>query len=259
MSGVTLPPLSAGRLKYIRRLKHKKYRLAEQAFILEGWRLVQAALEASYPLKEVVVTSEFVAGPHFPALPQNSLYLASEQQFRELSDTVTPSGILAVCPLPEAGTTRFEDRGPVLYLDQVRDPGNGGTLLRTAAWLGINSVAFSPGSLDPFQPKVVRGGMGAHFHLRLMQNVQVEDFSDMTYFVIGADHRGQPIETLSLPNHRPWILALGNEAHGLSETVRKRADVLVSIPRRGFGESLNVAISGALLMYELINRTNQPK
>ncbi|NOZ74056.1 MAG: RNA methyltransferase [FCB group bacterium] len=256
-------PLSANRQKQIRRLKKKKYRLLHGEFILEGQRLVQTALEASAPLREVVVTKAFLTLPHNSALLRQirrgtTVHVVTERDIADLSDTTSPAGILAVCPRPEPERSGIVAPKPVLYLDQVRDPGNGGTLLRTAAWLGLETVVASPGSLDLFQPKVVRGGMGAHFHLNIMENRLPEDFPNHVFF-IGADQRGKSITELAFSPEKPWVLAVGNEAHGLSDHVRKRSDVLVAIPRRGTGESLNVAVSGALLMWELMKRTAQSR
>ncbi len=260
MNSDTLQPLSINRFKRIRQLKQKKYRQSEGKFLIEGVRLVESALEAETELRDLIVTPDFVESPAFEELDQKYKLRdyhpaeATEKQFKELSDTVTPSGILAVCPIPPNPSPGFGQ--PLLYLDRIRDPGNCGTLLRTAAWLGLKSVAFSPESPDPFQPKVVRGGMGAHFHLDLNRNLKLSVLSEAGYTIIGADHRGTPIKDLQLPENRPWALVLGNEAHGLSDEVRNRADILVSISKRGFGESLNVAVSGALLLYELVKRSD---
>ncbi|MFQ6615105.1 MAG: TrmH family RNA methyltransferase [Fidelibacterota bacterium] len=249
--------LSGERRKQIRSLKKKKCRLLRREFILEGQRLILAALEAGYPVRDFVVAESFLtAHRQSPFLTQiqsvADLYRVNDRVFSGLSDTTSPSGVLAVCPRPESSAPDFSQ--PALYLDQLRDPGNAGTLLRTAAWLGLKTIVASPGSPDLFQPKVVRGGMGAHFHLNIIENHLPRDFPDRV-FLIGADQQGKPVTDLILPERKPWILAVGNEAHGLSEKIRERSDVLAAIPRRGAGESLNVAIAGALLLWALIRKT----
>ena len=135
-----------------------------------------------------------------------------------------------------------------LYLYQVSDPGNMGTLFRSAAWFGFTHIALSPDCVDPFNPKVVRAGMGAHFGLSIHANIELNLFAD-SHTLIGADHRGNDVSDFKSPEK--FVLILGSEAHGLSKDIQGILDQTISIEKIGFGESLNVAVAGAILMEKL--------
>ena len=168
-----------------------------------------------------------------------------------MSQTKTPSGILAVCTIPIHDKFDFKTSN-WLYLDHISDPGNLGSLLRTAAWFNIKNIALSPNSLDPYNPKVVRSAMGIHFNIKIHTQVDIDKFKNKGYYTIGADHRGTPIsDVLSLPSK--YIIVLGGEAHGIPEKVMKKLDISLSIPKHGFGNSLNVAVAGALIIQTLSN------
>jgi len=176
----------------------------------------------------------------------------SDTEMKRLSDVSTPPGILAVVRMPETG---FPDHWPerVLLLDGVQDPGNVGTLIRTAAWLGIECVGIGPGSADPFAPKVVRSTMGG------LWDAQISRIPDMDSWLAQAASSGAAIwvtdmEGTAVADWRPTkpaVLVIGSEAHGVSDAVRQRATGTVSIPG-GSGnrtvESLNAAVAGAIIM-----------
>jgi len=132
---------------------------------------------------------------------------------KRIAPMVTPPGILGVCDLPHLTFTKPEEPYNWLYLDRLQDPGNLGTILRTADWFGLRYIALAPGCVDPYIPKVVRGGMGAHFRLALYCNISLSSLRTSTHTIIGAHHQGQALDRGSLPS-APWVLVLGNEAQG---------------------------------------------
>ena len=137
-----------------------------------------------------------------------------------------------------------------LFLDHISDPGNLGTLLRTAAWFQIYNIALSPDSLDPYNPETIRAGVGAHFHLSIHSDVNINVFIENHYSIIGADHRGELLtQSFIIPER--WVLVLGGEAHGLSEPVNIKLNRTIAIPKSGSGESLNISAAGAILMHQL--------
>ena len=174
----------------------------------------------------------------------------SIKQLRKISFTKSPSGIVAICSLPKQRPPDLnQDRW--VYIDRIADPGNMGTILRSAAWFGLKHVALSVDCVDPFNPKVVRAGMGAHFGISIYRNVDLDWFSK-THTLIGGDHRGADPASVKFPEH--CVLVLGSEAHGLSSDSLKMIKQKVAIKKMGFGESLNVGSAAAILMYLLMNK-----
>ena len=130
------------------------------------------------------------------------------------------------------------------------DPGNLGTLLRSACWFGINQVALSKDSVDPYNPKVVRSGMGAHFYLSIQVKTNIDFFDKNKFTILGGDiNNGEKIKLKTFKKN--WVLVLGNEAHGISDIVKEKIDKKISIKKLGAGDSLNVSTSGSILMYLL--------
>lgn len=238
-------------VKIIQSLGRKKVRQERGQFFIEGKRLVQSALEFQSQLHEVFVTDLFLKDhSDFVEMVQNNgvkVTQISSKVMDKLSFTKSPSGVAAVCDLPPTSLCDTSQE-KWLYFDHVADPGNLGTLFRSAAWFGFRHMALSTKCVDPYNPKVVRSGMGAHFGLSIHSDISLNLFSN-SHALIGADHHGTPIERFSIPEK--FVLVLGNEAHGLSDETKAQLDEIVAIAKRGFGESLNVSAAGALLMDRL--------
>jgi TrmH family RNA methyltransferase len=175
-------------------------------------------------------------------------------EFDSAADTDTPQGILAIAAVParsldEHGTTPFVR---IVVLDAVQDPGNVGTLVRTAAALGASATVALPGTVDLWNTKVVRSAMGAHFHHPALHCTwdELEQFLTRTETSLwGADARGAPLDDTAAPPR--LALAVGNEGAGLSPRVRTAAARLVSLPLSPGVESLNVAVATGIFLYEL--------
>ena len=238
-------------IKRIQSLELGKFRMEYNQFFIEGKRLVQSVLGLSAKIDSVYFTDPFrIENMEMIDSVQNS-DISFEQiptkQFSKISFTQSPSGIGAVCRLPDQGKADL-NQNKWLYLDKVSDPGNMGTLLRSAAWFNFTQVALSPDCVDPFNPKVVRAGMGAHFGLTIQPNIELNLFAD-SHILVAADHRGNDLSDFKVPDK--FVLVLGSEAHGLSDSVRKRLDETISIEKTGFGESLNVGVAGSIVMEKL--------
>ena len=165
---------------------------------------------------------------------------------------MTPSGVLAVCSLPKVTELPSTIVSNWLYLDKIADPGNLGTLLRSAAWFGTTQVALSPHCADLFNPKVMRGGMGAHFSLQMVTNCDLHQFKSSDHLIIGADHKGMSIVDFN-HNAKDWVLVIGSEAHGISKENSNHIKYSLSIPTNGSGDSLNAAVAGSIMLYCLNN------
>ncbi len=238
-------------IKKIQSLKRGKYRKEYIQFFIEGKRLVKSALESGGKIENVYYTDAF--NNENPLLIQKiekagfALEQIAVKQLEKISFTQSPAGIAAVCNFPHIGNPDVNQH-KWLYLYQVSDPGNMGTLFRSAAWFGFTHIALSPDCVDPFNPKVVRAGMGAHFGLSIHSNIELSLFAD-SHTLIGADHRGNDVSDFKSPEK--FVLILGSEAHGLSKNIQGILDQTISIEKTGVGESLNVGVAGAILMEKL--------
>ncbi|MCH7762806.1 MAG: RNA methyltransferase [Candidatus Marinimicrobia bacterium] len=238
--------------KHIQSLHHRKWRNKHSQFIIEGKRLVQEALNAGELFQSVFYTDEFFQ-VNKDVIEKISLTLPAcqkvgDKEMTAIATTDTPSGILAVCYIPEYSNAVHG--GNWIYLDDISDPGNMGTLLRTSVWFGIQNIVLSKNCVDVYNPKVVRSGMGAHFYLKSFSNQSLKQFKK-SHTIIGADQNGNNINDFEI--EAPWVLVLGNEAHGLSKNTKVLLDYTISIPKVGYGESLNVAVAGGILMEKLVS------
>jgi len=177
----------------------------------------------------------------------------SASVMKSVSETETPQGILAV--LNESRLPIPESPNFILIPDQIRDPGNLGTLLRTAAAAGVQAVLLPPETTDAFAPKVVRSGMGAHFHLPICsmnweEIAKALKVAGLKAFI--ADMDGQSCWETDL--RRPVALIVGGEAEGASESARKLANGIISIPMSGNIESLNAGVAGSVLIFEVVRQ-----
>ena len=245
--------LSAKRLKQIQLLKTKKGRLKENLFLIEGKRSVENYILKSDLVQEIIISDlEIESNKYIIELCNRkkiNLLTAPKKIISKLSDTKTPSGILGICKIVQPGLKDF-DAKRWLYLYKIKDPGNMGTILRTAAWFNIKNIALSVDSADPFNNKVVRSAMGAHTFINIHQKIDINTFIKENYLLIGADQNGK--DRLRKTEYTKKImLCLGSESEGFDMSFKSNLKKLISIKKIGYGESLNVAIAGSILMNEI--------
>jgi TrmH family RNA methyltransferase len=249
------------RVKYVRSLHRQNVRKREGCFIAEGARLVTDALAAHATVREAFYTEEFAASslgrPLIPRLQQatDACFAVSPPVMEAMADTVTPQGVLIVAEMPAWPMPKTPKRIGLL-LDEWRDPGNLGTALRTAEAAGADWVVLTPGTVDPFSPKVVRAGMGAHFRLPV--------FLDPDWGEIHRVLRSTPVyladARADLPYDavdwtRPAVLMVGGEAHGApSERHFPTKLTPIAIPMMGKTESLNAAVAAAVILMEAMRQ-----
>jgi len=244
-------------IKQLTRLSTKKGRNEYGLYLIEGLRIIRSALRAQAPINRIFVTTRFEESVDYQSMSNrfNKILkpeLIDEKTMKQITQTVNPSGILAVCSLPKITGFPSTIASNWLYLDKIADPGNLGTLLRSAAWFGTTQVALSPHCADPFNPKVMRGGMGAHFSLQMVTNCDLRQFKSSDHLIIGADHRGMSIVDFN-NNAKDWVLVIGSEAHGISKENSNHIEYSLSIPANGSGNSLNAAVAGSIMLYCLNN------
>ena len=253
--------ISINKIKNLKSLHQKKYRKQEKLFLLEGYRLINQALLAKANFKEVWLTSEsknssfgknIIEELKNQNIPFN---IAPKKIIKQISDSLNDQGIIALLPIPKyIKLNEIPDRS--VYLDGISDPGNMGTILRTASWFGVKSIFYSSKCVDPFNSKVIRSAMGAHFyfsHLELISELeQFEKFKSMNVEILGAEMDGKPVRSSVDLNYAKWMLVLGNEAHGISDDVREYISSSISIKGSSELESLNVSIAAGILLYSLV-------
>jgi RNA methyltransferase, TrmH family len=244
----------SGRVAAARKLTRRAGRDAAGAFLAEGRQSVSEAL-ASDAVREVFAT-EAAAAAHRDLLAGVQVRLVTEKAAAGLSETVTPQGLVAVCDLPDGTPDRLRTTPPRLAvaLAGIADPGNAGTVLRTADACGAGAVVFGAGSVDPFGGKVVRAGAGSHFHLDVVRSAALDDLLPALraagVAVLAADGGGE----VALPDVAdqlagPVVWLFGNEARGVPADLAALADARVRIPMRGRAESLNLAAAAAICLY----------
>ena len=227
---------------------------------MEGCRIILQALTAGAYIKMVCMTVDYaksISGKNLKQMLEDKNILietASENAIERVCDSQNNQGVLAVMPLPEYEPIKDIPRYS-LYLDDISDPGNMGTLLRTAAWFGIDSVFFSPNCVDPLSSKVLRSAMGAHFHLKSLITTSpydlFEKYTNAGYAILGSDMNGESLQNLQIDLDKGWILILGSEAQGMRDSVRSHVTHSLSISGYGDMESLNVAVAGGILLQSL--------
>ena len=244
------------KIKLVRALLGRaKERRQEGAFVAEGIRLVEEAETRDWKFRFVLYDASLNArgSSLIERLLSREIEVeeVSEPLMKSLSDTETPQGILAVLEIPNLPISNSLDF--VLIPDQIRDPGNLGTLLRTAAAAGVQAVFLPPETTDAFAPKVVRSGMGAHFRLPI-QSMKWEkirrETKDLQVYL--ADMTGTSCWETDL--RQPLALIVGSEAEGASEEARQLASQRISIPMAGHVESLNAGVAGSVLMFEVVRQ-----
>ena len=248
------------RIVEARKLDQRKHRQAQGRFAVEGLQLLHMALDAGYQPHQVFYCEELFKGEIAPMLlarfrqTNADLLEVSAEVLGALSDRDTPQGIFATFALPQIDLESIHPGADamVIVLDRLRDPGNIGTILRTADAAGADAVIMLTPGADPFDPKTVRASMGSLFNLPLVQVDEAERLftwlESHQLRVIGADAtRGQLWTALDW--HGGAALVLGNEAQGLSDDLASHIAAWAALPIHGKAESLNVAVAGGVLMY----------
>ncbi len=245
-------------------LKTKKYRDRYGEYLIEGPNLLKEALKEGTEVEGVFVRpemtseeAEILAG--CPGLEQKTFVL-SRRLFDELKDTETSQGIISVAAKRGAPEKRDTEGGNYVILDRLQDPGNIGTILRTADAAGFEMAVFMKGTADPYSAKVVRSACGSLFRLPM---VFVDGPDELTELVHSA---GKRLIATAMDADKAYYdcdleknaaIIIGNEGNGVDRELLERADEKISIPMAGNTESLNAAVAGGILMYERIRRQNE--
>lgn len=247
------------KVKFARSLARKKERVVAQQFLVEGARLVSEAQRAgAQPALVFFERAAFQNDARLRSLiaawekERREVYEVNAQVLRALSDTETPQGIAAVFPLPTPPSP--PPHPPLtLILDRVRDPGNVGTILRTAWAANVAFVLLAPETADAFNPKVVRAAMGAHFHLPIAHASWNEIAAQLKNIPrVYLSDAASEMSYMRADWSAPCALIVGGEAEGASDDARNIATATISIAMPGSAESLNAAVAAGILLFEAV-------
>jgi TrmH family RNA methyltransferase len=236
--------LSKNHIKLITSLQQKKYRQKYKLFVAEGVKVVEELLNSSFEIEKLFITQEYNSN-----LNEDKLVVVSDIELKKISQLKSPNKVLGLFKIPEEKSE--SNKGLILALDEINDPGNLGTIIRLCDWFGVSKLVCSKNTVDCYNQKVVQASMGSLIRIDIVYQdlIPFLEATDLPSFI--ADMDGENVYNSSLPKEA--ILIMGNEANGISEEIRKIIDSKISIPRFGDlqeTESLNVATATAILLSE---------
>ena len=225
--------------------------------MVQGAKSVLELLQSDYEVDQIFVTPQFLDRYELPdGLSNEQVVLANENKVAGLSTFQSNDYAIATARLKEHHEPEEWDQPLIIALDDVRDPGNLGTIIRTADWYNLRYIVASKNTADMYNPKVINATMGSFARVKVVYT-DLESFLDRNrqkFEVLGADMDGKSIHKMEIK--RPYILVMGNESHGLSQGIMAHINQTVSIPRSGKAESLNVALSTAILCDNIVRQFN---
>ena len=231
-------------IKFIKSLQQKKYRNQHGMFLVEGLKTVQELLDSNFEPHKLYTTDAAMI-----LADQVGTELISEAELKKISNLKTPNKVLAIFKFPDIKP--IDDREWILALDDIRDPGNLGTIIRLCDWFGIQHLVCSENTVDCFNPKVLQATMGSIARVNIVYTDLLQFITDFKGLVYGTFMDGEPVYTIKLP--QKGILVMGNEANGISNEIKNKVDKKISIPQFGGRqtESLNVATAAAIFLNEI--------
>ena len=234
-------------VKNAKKLHQKKYR--KSSYLIEGWHLFEEAVQAGVTIEKIIALESY--RDQLAGFPQT--VWVSEDILLDLADSQTPQGIVAVVQKEEVGQVDFS-QGKFLFLEDVQDPGNVGTIIRTADAAGYTGVIVSDKSADIYSLKTLRSMQGSHFHLpiyRMSSQALLEEAKKAAIPVLATTLSKDSVDYRELLPIENFVLVMGNEGQGISPLMAESADQLVHISMKGQAESLNVAVAAGILIFHL--------
>lgn len=243
-------------IKKIASLKQTKYRKELRLFTVEGNKLVQELINSELNIDSITVTASWVEKNENLAEKLSHYDIITAKQMIQISNMVTPPGILATAAIPEHHINSEDSEYELLLmLDGINDPGNLGTIIRTADWFGINKIVTSEDTSEPWQPKVIQSSMGSIFRIKIMECDIVKFLNEVKTPVYGALMEGKDIYNTHIIGNK-GVIIIGSESHGIRKNIMQNISCPVNIPR-GNGrmtESLNASIAAGIIMSEIFRK-----
>ncbi len=252
---ITLSPTN-DKIKYIKKLGKRSFREKNGEFIIEGKRSVLDAIENGAEISYVICREDTEAAFN----PDIKVFATDRKTFSEITDTESPQDMLAVAKTKCASLSEVFEKAPslIIYLDRVQDPGNLGTIIRTADARGDAAVVLSEGCVDLFNSKVIRSTMSSVFNLPIVKDAVTEEafplFKAKGYKTVCGALSHKSVDLYEADLSGKCVIVVGNEGNGASDYILENADTLCIIPMNGKAESLNAGISAGIMMYEHLRR-----
>lgn len=248
-------------IKYLKKLKDKKYRDQENAYIIEGIKLIKEAIQENIKIKLIIVCDDCTQENAIDSelkyeIARYECIYVSEKIFLSLTNVVNPQGILAVVE-KDTNTNKIDYNDDLfLILDDIQDPGNMGTILRTADSINLKQIIVSKGTVDAYNPKVIRSTMGAIFRINIIESDNLtKTIKEMKKNKIKiAATSLQTDKSIYDVSYEKTAIVIGNEANGVSNEVLELADEKIKIPMTGKTESLNASVATAVILYEAVRQ-----
>ena len=248
-------------IKHIKKLKDKKYRDIAQEYVIEGIKLIREAIEENVELKQIFICDNCL---NTDIIPKELMYeiakyecvYVTENIFKTISDVNTPQGILAIIGRNTTEMKIDYSQDIIVALDDIQDPGNLGTILRTVDSIGLNQIIVSKGTADCYNPKVIRSTMGAIFRVNIIESEDLE----ATLKEIQKQNFKIVVTSLQTKNsiydikYSKKVIVIGNEANGVEQKIQKMADKKIKIPMLGKTESLNASVATGVVLYEYVRQ-----
>lgn len=248
-------------VKYVKKLKEKKYRDQSQEFIIEGIKLVKEAIEEKANIKQIIICDNCEDSGIIPKdlmyeiAKYNCVYV-TENILKTMSDVNAPQGIMAIIGRNNNENNIDYNQDIIVVLDDIQDPGNLGTILRTVDSIGLNQILVSKGTVDCYNPKVVRSTMGAIFRIKIIECVDLEqtlkEIQKNNFKLVVSSL--QTNNSLYDINFNKKVIIIGNEAKGVEPQIQKMADEKIKIPMLGKTESLNASVATGIILYEYVRQ-----
>ena len=257
-------------VKNIKKLKDKKYRDLNNEFIIEGIKIIEEAINENAKIKQIIICDDCEKTSSIPKelmyeIAKYECVYVTNQIFETLTDVKNPQGIMAIMEKNMiASQLKKEDeiqstdytQDIIVALDDIQDPGNLGTILRTVDSIGVNQILVSKGTADSYNPKVVRSTMGAIFRVKIIEceNLKevLQNLKKQKYNVVVTSLKTK--NSIYDVDYNKKIIVIGNEANGVSEEIQKIADEKVKIPMLGKTESLNASVATGIILYEYVRQ-----
>lgn len=248
-------------IKHVKKLKDKKYRDMSNEYVIEGIKLVAEAIQEKAPIKQIILCDDCEKNAMIPKdlmyeIAKYECIYVTEKIFKYLSEVQTPQGILAIIERNKQDIEIDYTQEIIVALDEVQDPGNLGTILRTVDSIGLTQILVSKGTADAYNPKVVRSTMGAIFRVKIIEcedlKQTLKDIKKHKFKIVVSSLQTQ--NTIYDIHYNKKIIIIGNEANGVEEEIQKIADEKVKIPMLGRTESLNASVATGIILYEYVRQ-----
>ena len=248
-------------IKHIRKLKDKKERDISNEYVIEGIKLIQEAIRENVKINQIIICDDCEKTESIPKdlkyeiAKYNCIYV-TRKILKYISEVQEPQGILAVIEKNNLNREIDYNQDIIVALDDVQDPGNLGTILRTVDSIGVTQILVSKGTADCFNPKVVRSTMGAIFRIKIIECEDLEkslkEIKKHKYKIVVTSL--QTNNSIYEINYNKKIIVIGNEANGVEERIQKIADEKIKIPMIGKTESLNASVATGIVLYEYVRQ-----